>query len=113
MNILIRNNFKARTTERRKGLAVCGVPWSAPCPPHACHSHGVGTPATLAHATDYDGAVTHQIVVTKGYLSLEWHISEAEKRQLRVNEPCWPQELHKKISNVLSHASSSHLMDKV
>ena len=53
------HNFKARTTNRRKGLTVtlartlCGVPWSAPCPPHACHSHGgVGTPARLAHTAD-------------------------------------------------------------
>ena len=41
------HNFKARTTNRGKGLTVtlgrtlCGVPWSALCPPHACHSHGV------------------------------------------------------------------------
>ena len=41
------HNFKARTTNRGKGLTVtlsrtlCGVPWSAPRPPHACHSHGV------------------------------------------------------------------------
>ena len=41
------HNFKARTTDRRKGLTVtlartlCGVPWSALCLPHACHRHGV------------------------------------------------------------------------
>ena len=41
------HNFKARTTNRGKGLTVtlartlCSVPWSAPRPPHACHSHGV------------------------------------------------------------------------
>ena len=75
------HNFKARTTNRGKGLTVtlartlCGVPWSARCPPHACHSHGV-----WAHPPGSRIQQTIENLIHYGALSQHRHINLEKKR---------------------------------